>query len=201
MTLEAVREQPSSALIPQPEKPSLPIRVPVIADCGGTITRAQIIGSTDGVLLLQGPDGAALPTLGTPIRLRIEWDRQILTGRIAAHGVAGRYLVSLGERPIRRSRRFSVDLQGTARSAHLYGTIGVRIADLSTGGARVEGIDLPVGSDVELHFTPPGHSAPLTVLGFVVRAIDTAEKPTIGVAFRLVQPSMDVLANASLRPG
>jgi hypothetical protein len=202
MTLEAVRDRteatptPSQAgLIPQPDRPSLPIRVPIVADYGGTITRAQIIGSTEGVLLVQGPDDTPVPTLGTLIRLRVEWDRQLLQGRIAAHGVAGRYLVALGERPIRRSRRFPVDLPGTAGSAHLYGAVNVRITDLSTGGARVEGMDLPIGSDVELQFTPPGHTARLTVLGFVVRSISSADVPTVGVAFRLVQPSIDVLGS------
>ena len=199
MTLEAVREAPSpsrasSELIAQPDRPTLPVRVPVVADCAGAIVKADIIGSTEGVLLLENAEDTSVPPLGTPIRLRVEWDRQVLTGRIAAHGVARRYLVSLGERPIRRSRRFAVDLPGTARSVHLYGATTVRIMDLSTGGARVQGIDLPIGTDVELQFTPPGHAAPLTVMGFVVRAIGGTEEPTVGVAFRLVQPSMDVLA-------
>ena len=202
MTLEAVRDRtdatptPPPGLIPQPDRPSLPIRVPVVADCGVSVTQAHIIGSTEGVLLLQGPDDTPVPTLGTHIRLRVDWDRQLLLGRIAAHGVAGRYLVALGERPIRRSRRFPVDLPGTARSAHLYGAVAVRVLDLSTGGARIQGMDLPVGSDVELQFTPPGHTAPLTVIGFVVRSIG-GDVPTLGVAFRLVQPSIDVLAAKS----
>jgi hypothetical protein len=203
MTLEAVRDRtdatptPPAGLIPQPDRPTLPIRVPAVADCGASVTRVHVIGSTDGVLLVQGPDDTAVPTLGTHVRLRVDWDRQMLMGRIAAHGVAGRYLVALGERPIRRSRRFPVDLPGAARSAHLYGAVNVRITDLSTGGARVAGIDLPIGSDVELQFTPPGHTAPLTVLGFVVRTIGSADVPTLGVAFRLVQPSIDVLGGKS----
>jgi PilZ domain-containing protein len=208
MTLEAVAERLNPAvsdgtahtptLIEQPDRPVLPIRVPVVADCEGILRRAEIIGSTRNVLLLQGHPGMPLPALGTTIRLRVEWDRQNLSGRIAAHGVGGRYLVSIGERAIRRSRRFAVDVSGLVRSAHVDGTVEVRVRDLSAGGARIEGIDLPVGSDVNLHFTPPGRSAPLDVLGFVVRLIDTAEVPTVGVAFRLVQPSMDVLGGASV---
>ena len=106
----------------------------------------------------------------------------------------GRFLVTIAERSIRPARRFSVNLTGIARSAQLPGPVKVRIIDLSTGGARVEGVQLPVGSDLELHFTPPGRRAPLTVLGFVVRIAEVAGLPTLGVAFRLVQPSMDVLA-------
>jgi hypothetical protein len=185
-------------LIEQPDRPTLPIRVPVIADCGGSIRLAEVIGSTGNVLLLQSLDPTAvLPVLGTAVRLRVEWDRQVLNGRLAAHGVAGRFLISIGERAIRSSRRFPVSLPGTAHSVHLYGTVEVRIADLSTGGARVEGIDLPVGSDVSLTFTPPGRPAPINVVGFVVRAIGGTDVPTLGVAFRLVQQSMDVLGRAA----
>jgi hypothetical protein len=182
------------ALIPQPSRPSLPIRVPVVADCGGSSVRADVLGSTMNVLLLQGLDrGAAMPALGTPVRLRVEWDRQLLSGRIAAHGVAGRFLISLGERAIRRSRRFAIDVPGVATSAQLHGRVDVRVKDLSSGGARVEGIDLPIGSDVGLKFAPPGRSEPINVLGFVVRAIEGTSVPAVGVAFRLVQPSLDVL--------
>jgi hypothetical protein len=181
-------------LIAQPDREKLPIRVPVVADCGGVSLQAEVIGSTTNVLLLQGADPSiALPPLGTPVRLRVEWDRQLLNGRMAAHGVAGRFLVSIGERAIRYSRRFAVDLVGTASSLHLYGPVEVRIVDLSTGGARVKGIDLPVGTEIELQFTPPGQSASINVQGFVVRAIDGAETPMLGVAFRLVQASMDLL--------
>jgi hypothetical protein len=185
----------ASALIPQPERPRLPLKVPGTAEVGGTTVRVDVLGSTAGVLLLQTRDTVnALPTLGTPVRLRLEWDRQLVSGRLAAHGVSGRFLVTIGERAIRRSRRFSVNLTGIARSAQLPGPVNVRITDLSTGGARVEGVQLPVGSDLELQFTPPGRPAPLTVLGFVVRIVEPAGPPTLGVAFRLVQASMDVLA-------
>jgi hypothetical protein len=189
----------SSALIAQPDREKLPIRVPVVADCGGVSLQAEVIGSTTNVLLLQSTDelGISLPPLGTPVRLRVEWDRQLLNGRMAAHGVAGRFLVSIGERAIRYSRRFAVDLIGTATSLHLYGPVEVRIVDLSTGGARVKGIDLPVGTEIQLQFTPPGQTASINVQGFVVRAIDGAETPMLGVAFRLVQASMDLLGQPS----
>jgi hypothetical protein len=185
----------SNGLIAQPDRPTLPMRVPVVADCGGVLTKAEVLGSTENVLLLQGSGDRSLPPLGTPIRLRVEWDRQVLTGRIAAHGVAGRYLVTIGERAIRRSRRFPVNLPGIARSVHLQGAVEVRVTDLSAGGARVEGVDLPIGSDVDLQFTPPRKSTPIDVRGFIVRTIGDAGAPTVGVAFRLVQPSMDVLAS------
>jgi hypothetical protein len=191
-------ESTNDMLVPQPDGLRLPICVPVLADCGGVTVRGKVLGSTEGVLLVQCDGGVPLPTLGTPIRLRSEWDRHTLNGRIAAHGVAGRFLVSVGERAIRRSKRFAVNLPGVARSALLAGLVEVRVTDLSAGGARVEGIHLPVGSEVGLRFTPPNHSEPLSVSGFVVRVIDGAEVPTVGVAFRLVQPSMDVLGRTAL---
>jgi hypothetical protein len=42
-----------------------------------------------------------------------------LNGRLAAHGVARRFLVTIDERAIRRSRRFTVDLAGLAMSQQL----------------------------------------------------------------------------------
>jgi hypothetical protein len=187
----------AAELIPQPGRPQLPIRVPVHAELGTVFMRAEVLGSTASVLLLQGT-GDSLPPLGTPVRLKLNWDKQLLNGRLAAHGVGGRFLVTIGARAIRRSRRFAVDLPGVARSSQLYGLVDVHIADLSTGGARLEGIELPVGAEVELRFTPPGRKEPLTVLGFVVRTIESVGTPTLGVAFRLVQPSMDVLGTSPL---
>jgi hypothetical protein len=194
-------EPTPGGLIPQPRRPNLPIRVPVVADFGGAnVVHAEVLGSTSSVLLLQGPDtGAKIAPLGASVRLRVEWDRQLLNCRLAAHGVAGRFLVSIGERAIRRSRRFPVDLPGVARAGRSAGSVDVRVVDLSTGGARVEGIALPVGSEVELCFTPPGRPTPITVLGFVVRMIELDTVRSVGLAFRLVQPSMDLLgARASL---
>jgi hypothetical protein len=179
---------------PMPNRPTLPIRVPVRAHFGALVLHAEVIGSTSNVVLLQGADSAAttLP-LGAVVRLRTEWDRQSLNGRLAAHGVGGRFLVSIGERAIRRSRRFPMDAPGLARSSQLSSPVRVRITDLSSGGARVEGIELPVGSELELRFLPPGRPNPITVLGFVVRVVEDAGARSIGLAFRLVQPSMDVL--------
>ena len=184
----------AEALIPQPSRPSLPLRVPVEANIGGVTVHAEVLGSTADVLLLQGhPDSPALPQLGTPVRLRLEWDRQQLNGRLAAHGIAGRFLVAVGERAIRRSRRFTVNLSGIARSKQLMGAVEVRITDVSAGGARVEGIDFPIGSEIDLHFTPPGRQAPIDVHGFVVRRIEPTDVPTVGIAFRLGQPSSEIL--------
>jgi hypothetical protein len=72
-----------------------------------------------------------------------------------------------------------------------------RIVDLSTSGARVEGpgAAVPVGAEIELGFTPPGQTEPMTVSGFVIRKIrGPAPTPAIGVAFRLASPVLELLA-------
>ena len=191
-----------SALIAQPDRLQLPLKVPAQAEAGGLSWRSEVLGSTANVLLLQGEEDVALPALGTPIRLRLDWDRQMVIGRLAANGVAGRFLVTVGERAIRRSRRFPVSLPGVLRSPHFQGAHDVRVTDLSAGGARVEGIELPLGAEMELRFTPPGRSTPVDVQGFVVRFIEGAQVPTIGIAFRLGQPMAELLGGpASITPG
>jgi hypothetical protein len=113
---------------------------------------------------------------------------------LAAHGVSSRFLVTLGERAIRRTRRFPVDLPATVRSAHLPAVEPARIVDLSTSGARVEGpvANLPVGAEVELRFTPPGQSEPRAFYGFVSRTIPGAPTPAVGIAFGLASPVLDL---------
>lgn len=178
------------AVIAQPNRLQLPLKVPALAEAGGLTWRAEVLGSTANVLLLQGEESVGLPALGAPIRLKLDWDRQVVIGRLAANGVAGRFLVTVGERAIRRSRRFPVSLPGVVRSPHFQGGHDVRVTDLSAGGARVEGIELPPGAELRLHFVPPSRSASVDMQGFVVRSIE-AQPPTIGVAFRLGQPSVD----------
>ena len=179
-----------TALIAQPDRLQLPLKVPALAEAGGLTWRAEVLASTANVLLLQGNDGMQLPALGTPIRLKLDWDRQLVIGRLAANGVASRFLVTIGERSIRRSRRFPVSRPGVIRSPHVQASHDVRVTDLSAGGARVEGIELPLGTELVLRFVPPGASAPVDVHGFVVRFIAGAQLPTIGIAFRLGQPDV-----------
>src|SRR5918911_5338891 len=174
-----------SVVIEQPAPLEFPLRVPVVAAFGASSLRAEVLGSSPHVMLLQALERTRLPPLGTRLRLHVGWDRQQLNGRLAAHGVNSRFLVTLGERPIRGTRRFAVDLLATIRSAHLPGVEQARIIDLSASGARIEGpgARLPVGAEIELRFTPPGQAEPVAVHGFVSRNIPDARTPTVGVAF------------------
>src|SRR5438105_3409595 len=95
---------------------------------------AFIVHSAPGMLVLEATDPAlTLPPLGTQVQVRGE--KQRLTGRLAEHGRGGRFLLSLGNRPVRRSLRLRVSLRGSLRSSTLPAAVAVEIVDLTTGGA------------------------------------------------------------------
>lgn len=146
---------------------------------------AVILHRAADVLVLEAANPRLkLPPLGTLVQVQAETLK--LTGRLAEHGRAGRFLVCVGNRPVRRSVRLRVSLPGTLRCATLPGPVQVEIVDLTTGGARVRGVELPVDSQVALDFTPPGRDEWVTVRALVAHATRGAEHPWIGLMFRLV---------------
>jgi hypothetical protein len=146
---------------------------------------AVILHATSDMLVLEGADPRqTLPPLGTAVQ--VSGGALNASGRLAEHGRAGRFLVSLGSRPVRSAIRMRVSLPGTLRSALLPEPRLVEIADLSTAGARVRGVELPVNSQVTLDFTPPGREHPVTVRALVAHATHGADRPWIGLIFRLV---------------
>lgn len=148
-------------------------------------TTALVLHATPHLLVLEVADPRqALPPVGTDVRI-VEPDQQ-RNGRLAEHGRSGRFLVALGNRAVRRSLRLRVRLPATLRSRELAGPREVELIDLTTGGARVRGIELPVGSQLSLDFTPPGQPEPVTVRASVAHATHGAKQPWIGIAFRLV---------------
>jgi hypothetical protein len=58
-----------------------------------------------------------------------------------------------------------------------------RLVDLSSSGARVRGLRLPVGSDFELSFVPPGRRSEVRVRCVVVRALEDGGQAEVGVTF------------------
>ena len=146
---------------------------------------AYLIHAAHNMLVLEaGEPNLPLPADGTPVT--VEGPTETLVGKVAEHGRGGRFLVSLGDRPIRRANRVRVSLPAMVRSAQLGETREVEIVDLTTGGARVRGTHLPVGSELNLHFTPPGREEPVTVRASVVHANHSGKQPWVGLAFRLV---------------
>jgi PilZ domain len=173
----------------QPTQPrALPNLVRVVVAWGKEeLLPATVLRTTPEVVLLQGEPGADLPPIGAPVRVHVDWDKQRLHGRVAAHGQRGRYLVSLGFRAIRRAPRVRVDLPAAARAATPHGldVREVRIVEFSSSGARLEGLELAVGAELNLSFTPLRQARPVTVRAVVVRLIEGAQPPQIGVVFRL----------------
>ena len=149
-------------------------------------TTAAIIHRGQGMLVLEatGPR-QLLPPLGTLVSVLLA-DGQQQSGRLAEHGRGGRFLVAIGERPVRTSARLRVSLPGTLRTSALPGPTPVEIVDLTTGGARVRGVEVPVGSQVSLDFTPPGREDVVSVRAVVAHGTHRADRPWIGVRFRLV---------------
>jgi hypothetical protein len=155
------------------------------AQTTGEQATAVIVHAGRDMLVLEAADPLrTLPPLGTLVN--VTSDTQHTTGRLAEHGRAGRFLLSIGSRPVRRALRMRVSLPGTLRSPTLAQSMVVEIMDLTTGGARVRGIELPVGTQVTLDFTPPGRTESVTVRASVAHGTQGATKPWIGVAFRLV---------------
>ena len=150
----------------------------------GEVT-AAVVHSGRGMLVLEATDPKpTLPALGTLVSVR--HGSQEFSGRLAEHGRAGRFLVSIGERQVRRAPRLKVSLPGTLRGAAVGTAQTVEIVDLTTGGARIRGLELPVGSQVTLDFTPPYRNEPVSVRGVVAHGTHRAQGPWIGIVFRLV---------------
>jgi hypothetical protein len=146
---------------------------------------AAVIHAGHGMLVLEATDPqVVLPPLGT--RLEIHDETQRLNGRLAEHGRAGRFLVALGDRPVRRALRLKVSVPAMLRSPALSAPQTVEIVDLTTGGARIRGVELPVGTQATLDFTPPYRDDPVSVRAAVAHGTHRAERPWIGVVFRLV---------------
>jgi len=146
---------------------------------------AVILHAASDMLVLESANPRqTLPPLGTLVHVSGETLK--VTGRLAEHGRAGRFLVCVGSRPVRRTIRMRVSLPGTLRCAFLPKPVLVEIADLTTAGARVRGVELPVNSQVALDFTPPGRDQPVTVRALVAHATHGASQPWIGLVFRLV---------------
>jgi len=154
------------------------------ATTAGRIT-AAVVHSSSSMLVLEAIDTKlALPPIGTQLEVRGE--KQQVRGRLAEHGRTGRFLVAIGDRPVRRALRLKVSLPGTVRATALDGPHTVEIVDLTTGGARIRGVELPVGSQVTLEFTPPYRDSPVSVRALVAHGTHRGQQPWIGVLFRLV---------------
>jgi hypothetical protein len=145
---------------------------------------AAVVHSARDMLVLEADPDVTLPSIGTTLQVSDGTDE--ISGRLAEHGRAGRFLVALGDRPVRRSLRMKVCLPATLRGRGLERPMTAEIVDLTTSGARIRGLELPVGSTVTIEFTPPYRHEPVSVRATVAHGTHGAERPWIGVLFRLV---------------
>jgi hypothetical protein len=154
-------------------------------DTAADSTRAVVVHASRDVWILEAADPMiALPAAGTQVRLIDESGQR--TGRVAEHGRNGRFLVSLGDRAVRRVVRLRVSLPGVLRASALDGPRQVEIIDLTTAGCRIRGVELPVGTQVAVDFTPPSRDEAVSVRGVVAHGTHRAAQPWIGIRFRLV---------------
>jgi hypothetical protein len=154
----------------------------------GVSTRATVLASGIGVLVLQGPTPRGHAQLvGTIVRVQPPGSSSRRASRIAAYGQGNTFLVALGLRAIRRAPRSRVDVPAVARVGTRQPT-HCRIVDLSRSGARVLGVAAPIGSILELSYVAPGNGRVQVVRAVVVRADVDSEGPRVGVAFCLGDP-------------
>jgi len=165
--------------------PAAAVLAHVLVTWDGGATDAAVVHTAGGLLILEATDpNLILPPIGSDVEVRGETLSE--TGQLAEHGRAGRFLVALGPRAVRRTLRLRVSLPGKLRVTSGGEWTDVELADLTTGGARIRGVELPVGSQVTLAFTPPGRDQQVTVRALVAHGTHGAQKPWVGVAFRLV---------------
>jgi hypothetical protein len=153
---------------------------------GREVTRASILHVTSSVLLLEGdkPRARALAP-GAPVRIGRPGRTPSVPARLAADGQGRRYLLTLGSRAVRGTPRARVDLPAIVGATNLPGPVAVRVVDLSTSGARLRGLELPVGANCEVSFVPPGRRDLVTRRSVVVHTLPLGVPTELGVAFRL----------------
>ena len=103
-------------------------------------------------------------------------------GTEALAGTAERLRRLISHFRLTEARRQAVNIRVTARSEAWIGPRVARIVDLSTTGARIEGLEAPVGSELLLTFTP-ANGKPANRRGKVMRSAYTEAGPWVGIAF------------------
>ena len=84
------------------------------------------------------------------------------------------------------ARRQLVNIRVSARCEAWAGARVARIVDLSATGARIDGLEAPTGSDLQLTFTPSGGKS-VHRRARVMRSAYTDAGPWVGIAFVDVQ--------------
>jgi methyl-accepting chemotaxis protein len=103
-------------------------------------------------------------------------------GTEALTGTAERLRRLIAHFRLTEARREPVNIRVAVRCEAWTGARIARIVDLSATGARIDGLEAPVGSELVLTFTP-AHSKPLHRRATVMRSAFTDAGPWVGIAF------------------
>jgi methyl-accepting chemotaxis protein len=103
-------------------------------------------------------------------------------GTQALAGTAERLRRLISHFRLTEARRQAVNIRVSARSEAWAGPRVARIVDLSATGARIDGLEAPTGSEVQLTFTPTG-GKPVHRRARVMRSAYTDAGPWVGIAF------------------
>ena len=107
-------------------------------------------------------------------------------GTQALAGTAERLRRLISHFRLTEARRQPVNIRVTARSEAWSGPRVARIVDLSATGARIDGLEAPTGSELQLTFTPT-NGKPVHRRARVMRSAYTDAGPWVGIAFVDVQ--------------
>jgi hypothetical protein len=109
------------------------------------------------------------------------------SGTEALAGTAERLRRLISHFRLTEARRQAVNIRVSARSEAWAGPRVARIVDLSATGARIEGLEAPTGSELQLTFTPTD-GKPVHRRARVMRSAYTDAGPWVGIAFIDAQP-------------
>jgi methyl-accepting chemotaxis protein len=104
-------------------------------------------------------------------------------GTEALAGTAERLRKLIAHFRLTEARRERVNIPVSVQCAVWSGTRTGSIVDLSSSGARIDGLAVPEGSEIQMQFVEPGTGARLRKRGRVMRSASADGQPWVGIAF------------------
>jgi methyl-accepting chemotaxis protein len=116
-------------------------------------------------------------------------------GTRALAGTAERLRGLISHFRLTEARRQAVKIPvGVRCDAQWSGLRSATIVDLSATGARVDGLEIPAGSELHLHFADPETTLRVRRLGKVMRSANGETGPWAGIAFTAVDAGVQARA-------
>jgi hypothetical protein len=104
-------------------------------------------------------------------------------GTEALAGTAERLRRLISHFQLTEAARQAVNITVSARCDAWPGLRTARIVDLSATGARIDGLEAPGGSELQLMFIEPGTGLRVRKRAKVMRSATTEHGPWVGIAF------------------